>query len=76
MKRQLSKKIRINIKLYRKLKWLTLACVRDYVYDHWENRELSDDNVIRIRQDIQDNVEGFLYWWSNEIHPTVSDHLK
>ena len=76
MKRQLSKKIRINIKLYRKLKWLTLACVRDHVYDRWENRELSDANVVRIRQDIQENVEGFLYWWSNEVKSTAPDRLK
>ncbi len=76
MKRQLSKKVRINIKLYRKLKWLALACIRDHVYDRWEHQELSDGNVVEIRQNIRDNVEGFLYWWSNEVNSTASDNLK
>jgi hypothetical protein len=76
MKRQLSKKIRINIKLYRKLKWLALACIRDHVYDQWESRELSDGNVLAIREDIRDNVEGFLYWWSCEVNSATQDNLK
>lgn len=67
MKRRLSKKIGIDIKLYRKLRWLTMECVREYVFDQWGDRELSDENVIRIRKDIRNNVEGFLYWWSSEI---------
>lgn len=76
MKRKLSKKVGINIKLYRKLKRLTMECVREYVFDRWEDHELNDENVIRIRKDIRDNVEGFLYWWSNEVSSQTPDQLK
>jgi hypothetical protein len=73
MKRRLSKKVGINIKLYRKLKWLVLECIRDHVFDRWGDHELNDENVIHIRKDIRDNVEGFLYWWSSEV---TSDQLE
>jgi hypothetical protein len=73
MKRRLSKKVGIDIKLYRKLKWLTMECVREYVFDRWGDHELNDENVIRIRKDIRNNVEGFLYWWSNEIASHSTD---
>lgn len=76
MKRRLSKKVGINIKLYRKLKWLTMECIREHVFDRWGDRELNDENVVRIRKDIRDNVEGFLYWWSNEVNSKTSDDLQ
>lgn len=76
MKRRLSKKVGINIKLYRKLTWLALECIRDHVFDRWGDRELNDENVVQIRKEIRDNVEGFLYWWTSEISSQTSDQLK
>lgn len=73
MKRRLAKKIGIDIKLYRCLKWLALERVREYVFERWADQELNDENVTRIRQEIQANVEGFLYWWSNEINSYPTD---
>lgn len=72
MKRSLHRKVSINLKLYRKLQWMTLACIRQYVYDKHATEPLDDDAVTKMQKSIEENLEGFLYWWKTEknIYPT------